>query len=85
MFGSEDWVGEEARCVAADHVDMGGHHMLRVEKSHDASNHTAPVSTLRHYAHRNLRNPFSAARRRHTIFIIPKFEHEFMTSLSVLR
>ena len=51
MLGGEDGVGEEAGSVAADHVDVGSHDVLRVEEAHDAGYHAAPVAALRDYVH----------------------------------
>ena len=46
MLGGEEGVGGEGRLVAANHVDVGSTDVIRVEETHDAGYHAAPVAAL---------------------------------------
>ena len=46
MLGCEEGSGEKGGFVAADHVDVGGLDVVRVEEAHYAGDHSAPVAAL---------------------------------------
>ena len=48
MFDGEYRVGEGPRLVTANNGDVRVLYKLRVDNSHDSSNHTAPVAALRY-------------------------------------
>ena len=84
VLDSKNGMGQEPWSVAADHVYVRCHDVLRVEETHYAGYHAAPVAALCDYPSR-VRTWFSFRERLRTIFIIPKLEHELVACLSVLR
>ncbi len=84
MLDSKNRMGQEFWGVAADHIYVRCHDVLRVEETHYAGYHAAPVAALCNYKPR-VRTWFPLNGRSRTIFIIPKLEHELMACLSVLR